>query len=119
MIKNNNMEYITSGEHTFEIIDYAPTGYEIWNIGKNMIDGYLPIAQVGGENGYTVNQKTLKAIKIEGAQTILAGFGWGPKTIKEMETYIKKYKNSKTSVTQYKVKRIQDALEVMRLIEWR
>lgn len=113
-----NNKTLVDGKHTFEIVDFVPTGYKIWNIGKNMIDGYLPIAQVGGENGYTVNTETLKAIKIEGAQTILAGIGWCAGTIKEMETYIKKYRNSKREVTQYKVQTIQEALKVMYLIKW-
>lgn len=109
---------LVDGKHTFEIVDFVPTGYKIWNIGKNMIDGYLPLIQTGGEDGFTVNTETMKAIKIEGAQTILAGFGWGPETIQEMETYIKKYRNSKREVTQYKVKRIQEALKIMYLIKW-
>ena len=60
----------------------------------------------------------MKAIKIKEAQTILAGYGWGSETIKEMEIYIKKYKNSKREVTQYKVQKIQEALKVMYLIKW-
>lgn len=29
---------ISNNRHTFEIVDSVPPGYQIWNIGKNMID---------------------------------------------------------------------------------
>ena len=112
------MEYITSGEHTFKIVNSIPLGYKIWNIGKNMIDGYLPIVQVGGEDGCQVNIKTIKAIKIKEAQTILNAIGWGQNTIKEMETYVKRYKNSKTEYVKNHIKRLEEALKVMYLIKW-
>lgn len=34
---------ITHHGHTFELVDHVPNGYLIWNIGENMIDGYLPL----------------------------------------------------------------------------
>lgn len=107
------METITSGKHTFEVVESVPCNHKIWNIGKNMIEGYLPIVQVGGYDGCQVNTRTMKAIKIEGAQTILKAVGRGQSTIKEMETYIKRYKNSKTEITKRHVKRLEDALKVM------
>lgn len=112
------MNKIISGKHTFEVINHIPAGYEIWNIGKNMIDGYLPIVQVG-KDGHSVNTQTMKAIKIDGAQTILAAVGRGQKTIKEMETYIKRYSNAKGIATQRHVERLKKALEVMYLINWK
>lgn len=112
------MEKITNGKHTFEIIDFVPSNYQIWNIGKNMIDGYLPLVEVGGYDGYQVNTETMKAIKIEGAQTILSAIGRGQNTIETMEAYVKRYKNSKTAITQKHVKRLEDALKVMYLIKW-
>lgn len=110
------METITSGKDIFQIVDFVPSGHHIWNIGKNMIDGYLPLVQLGGYDGYQV-VGVKKAIKIEGAQTILAAIGWGQGTIKEMETYIKRYKNSKRQVTLNHVKRLEEALKVMYLIK--
>jgi hypothetical protein len=111
------MEKLIDGKYTFEVINYVPYGYVIWNIGKNMIDGYLPLVQVDGE--YQVNTKTMKAIKIEGAQKILAVTTHGQNTIKKMETYIKRYENSKRKCTQRHVERLKEALEVMYLIDWR
>jgi hypothetical protein len=113
------MNKIVDGKYTFEIIDYVPYGYVIWNVGKNMIDGYLPIVQLCGEDGCQVNTETMKAIKLKDAQIILAAIGWGQNTIKQMETYVKRYKNSKRKVTQRHVERLKAALKVMYLIDWK
>ena len=116
------MQKIISGNHEFELVDSVPYGgYLIWNIGKNMIDGYLPLCQLSGrqpfDGGREINQRTLKAIKVDGAQTILAAIGRGQGTIQEMETYIKRYKNSKVESTKCHVKKLEGALEVMRSIK--
>ena len=47
----------------------------------------------GGRN---IEVETLKAIKCEGAQTILAAIGWGPETPEEMERYIEKHERKGT-----------------------
>ena len=80
--------------HTFELVDRVPLGYSIWNIGENMADGYLPLCRLAAvqpfPGGRSIEVDTLKAIKCEGAQEILAAAGWGPETLDEMERYIKK-----------------------------
>lgn len=106
----------------FELVDEVPHGYFIWNIGKNMIDGYLPLCQLCPsqqfEGGQEVNINTLKAIKCEGAQTILAAIGGGAMTVKEMEGYIKKYENAKPGTWVWtEVKRMKEALPIMRTIK--
>lgn len=53
---------IIDEKHTFEVVENIPEGYEVWNIGDNMMDGYLPLAQV---EDYQINPNTLKAIKLE------------------------------------------------------
>ena len=116
-------ETITSGQHTFELVDFVPYGYKIWNIGKNMIDGYLPLCRLspiqpfaGGRN---IEVGTLKAIKIDGAQTILAAIGNGQGTIEEMEQYLKRYKNAKAGTWSFsQVQKIKKALPFMRQIKW-
>ena len=30
----------------FQIVDKVPLGYQIWNIGRNMPDGYLPFCRL-------------------------------------------------------------------------
>lgn len=109
---------VTSGEHVFELVDFVPSGYEIWNIGKNMIDGYLPLCRVI-PGTYNVEADTLKAIKIDGAQTILAAIGGGQNTIEEMEKYIKRYKNAKPGTWSYsQVQRMKKAIPIMKQIKW-
>jgi hypothetical protein len=105
------MEKLEMGRHTFELVDSVPAGYVIWNIGKNMVDGYLPIVQVG--EGCRVNDRTMKAIKVDGAQTVLAAVGYGPGTVKEMEKYIRKHGKSRPS----EVERMKKALPIMRQIK--
>lgn len=108
------MSYIKSGNHTFKIVDKIPSGYVIWNIGKNMIDGYLHICQVGGYDGCSVNTETLKAIKSEGAQIILSVTTNGQNTPKSMERYIKRYANAKPNHYSYRQReRIIKALPYM------
>ena len=109
---------ISNNRHTFEIVDSVPSGYEIWNIGKNMIDGYLPLCRVIPET-FSIEPETLKAIKIDGAQKILAAIGGGQNTIESMEMYIKRYRNAKPGTWSYlQVERMKEALPIMRQIKW-
>ena len=109
---------ITNNGDTFELVDRVPRGYLIWNIGKNMVDGYLPLCRLayfqpfpGGRN---IEVETLKAIKCEGAQTILAAIGWGPETPEEMERYIEKHERKGTHIME--VESMKKALPLMRKI---
>lgn len=109
------MEKITSGQHEFELVDYVPHGYIVWNIGKNMIDGYLPLCRLSAcqpfPGGRSIEVETLKAIKTDAAQIILAAIGIGPGTVKEMESYIEKHPNK------WGVDRMKKALPYMRQIK--
>lgn len=66
------MKTITSetlfNTHTFEVVEKIPANFFVWNIGKNMMhDDYIPIcedAHPGHKEDYTINQNTLKAIKL-------------------------------------------------------
>lgn len=111
------MEKIISGNHEFEVVDFVPYGYKVWNIGKNMIDGYLPLVLTGGYDGCQVIG-VKKAVKIEGAQTILEAIGNGQNTIQEMENYIKEYSDSNEEIKINQIKRFEKALPIMRQIKW-
>ena len=68
---------ITSGSHEFEVVEKMPKDYVIWNIGDNMVDGYLPICLC---DGFNVTVSSLKAIKIDDAEELkllreCAGYG--------------------------------------------
>ena len=75
------MKTIISGEYTFEIVESIPRNYFIWNIGKNMIDGYLPLCSLAGKQPFKgaqcIDVGSLRAIKIDEAQIILAAIGGG------------------------------------------
>lgn len=117
------MKTIISGEYTFEIVENIPRNYFIWNIGKNMIDGYLPLCRLAGrqpfEGGRCIDVESLRAIKIDEAQIILAAIGGGQCTIESMEKYIKCYKNAKCGTYSYaQVQRMKKALPIMKKIKW-
>lgn len=109
------MEKITSGKDEFELVDHVPHGYIVWNIGKNMIDGYLPLCRIAAQQpfpgGRSIETDTLKAIKTDSAQIILAAMGIGPRTVEETERYIKKHPNT------WGVDRMKKALPYMRQIK--
>lgn len=111
-------QIISNNRHTFEIVDFVPPGYQIWNIGKNMIDGYLPLCRVI-PGTFSIEPETLKAIKIDGAQKILAAINGGQDTIESMERYIKRYRNAKPGTWSHlQVERMKEALPIMRQIKW-
>ena len=114
------METFTSNKgynkHTFEMVDSIPYGYKIWNIGNNIEDDYLPLVQTGGYDGCQV-VGVMKVMKVKDAQKVLSAIGWGQNTISEMETYVKRYRNSKTASTRSHVQKLKDALQVMRSIK--
>lgn len=91
------METITLGKYTFKVVDHRPIGYKIWNIGHNMIPGYLPFCRLKNPQpfpgGQSIETDTLRAMKCDEAQTILAAIGYGPETPEQMEQYIKRNKN--------------------------
>lgn len=95
------MKKLVSNGIEFELVEKIPEGYVIWNIGTNMKDGYLPLCQI--DNGYNVNVETLKAIKLEKAQEILAIIGCVKnKNSKGLKTYYKRYIKSKDAYTRKK-----------------
>lgn len=106
--------------HTFEVVERVPIGYSIWNIGKNMADGYLPLCRLAAvqpfPGGRNIEPDTLKAIECEGAQVILSAIGWGPETPGQMERYIKKHENNPHR--QLEVNRMKKALPYLKKIKF-
>lgn len=114
---------ITHHGNTFELVDSVLPGYHIWNIGKNMIDGYLPLCRLALfqpiPGGRKIEVETLKAIKCDGAQTILVAIGYGPETPEQMEKYIERYsKEGPSGLHALEVERMKKALPFMREIKW-
>ena len=79
------MKTIECNGDIFELVGFVPRGYQIWNIGENMLDGYLPLCRLKARQPFDgareIETDTLKAIKIDGAQTILKAVGGGQNTI--------------------------------------
>ena len=107
---------ISSGKDEFELVDFIPYGYKIWNIGKNMINGYLPLVITGGYDGCQV-VGIKKAVKCEEAQTILNAIGAGQGNIKEMQKYIEEHTNSNDSWEIMHIERLKKALKVLYTIK--
>lgn len=68
-------------------------------------------------DGRQIEVETLKAIKTEGAEVILDAVGYGAATLLEMEQYIKRYRNPKTSWAQHCVESYRKAIPIMRKIK--
>ena len=49
--------------YSFRVTDRIPSGYEIWNIGDNMVPGYLPITMLK-PGTYEIRPETLMAIPL-------------------------------------------------------
>lgn len=61
--------------YTFKVVDSAPDEeYRVWNIGDNMIDGYLPLARVNIGLSYNVDVDTLVAIDMSADPELLQDF---------------------------------------------
>lgn len=63
MMKIVNKKGVSDRKDVFEVVEKIPDNYQIWNIGDNMEDGYIPLCVCDDE--YTVQLDSLKAIKIE------------------------------------------------------
>lgn len=88
-----------------------------------MPDGYLPLCRLAQHQpfpgGRKIETNTLKAIEIEGAQTILAAIGWGTDNVDKMEKYIKRHRNAQKGSPIYEhVKKVKAALPIMKQIKW-
>ena len=86
-----------SPEHTYEIVNAVPLGYTVWNIGHPVAGEYLPLCRLSQHQpfpgGQSIDVDSLKAIRCDGAQTILDAVGYGPGTLEEMERFVEKNKN--------------------------
>lgn len=115
-------KYVSYGEHKFEIVESVPKGYFIWNIGKNMVDGYLPLCKLKEiqdfKGGKSIELDTLKAIKIKDSQKILEATKEGGGTLKSIKRYVAKYKNHKNAWKSYCADGLEKIIPVLETIKW-
>ena len=66
-------------EYTYEIVNAVPLGYTVWNIGHPVAGEYLPLCRMSKyqpfPGGRSIDVDSLKAIRCDGAQTILDAVG--------------------------------------------
>lgn len=70
IIEKNGKRYLVTNFAKFELVDTTPLGYYVWNVGPYMPDGYLPLIRPLPNN--KGDSESLRAIRIDGAQDILA-----------------------------------------------
>lgn len=111
-------------EHTYEIVNAVPFGYTVWNIGHPVAGEYLPLCRPSQYQPFPGCQRidvdSLKAIRCDGAQTILDAVGYGPNTLEEMERFVEKHKMERPGTSRHRmVERMKAALPFMRSLQWR
>lgn len=114
----------TFPERTYEIVSAVPLGYMVWNIGHPVAGEYLPLCRMSKyqpfPGGRSIDVDSLKAIRCDGAQTILDAVGYGPGTLDEMECFIEKHKMARPGTLRHReVERMKAALPFMRSLQWR
>lgn len=115
------METIRMGDCVFQVVDEAPLGYHIWNIGRHMPEGYLPFCRLSRKQpfpgGRNIETDTLKAVRVDGAQDVLAAIGYGCDTLEAMETYVEKHENAHPGTPEYiRTRLYKNAIPVMRKV---
>lgn len=119
----SNQKFITDGDDAFRVVNECWPPYSIWNIGKNMIDGYLPLCRLAAVQPFPgvqrIDPDSLLAIRIDGAQTILKAVGRGPETVKEMESFIARHKDTaKPGSSAYtQIQRYEAAIPLMKQVK--
>lgn len=82
----------------YEVVERWPLGYEIWQIGDNAPDGYVPLCRLkmiqpfdGARN---IEPDTLKLMRSPGARAIMVAARYGLTTLAKMESFLEKNQNA-------------------------
>ncbi len=114
------MKNINSNDnrYSFEVVEKIPYNYHIWNVNKNLIEGYIPLIQLsphqGFEGGRSVNTETMKAIKCEDYQEIMDNLHI-IKNIKNTEKWLEKNENNIKK--QWEINRIKKSLPLIKKLK--
>lgn len=113
---------ITIGCDSFRIVEEVPDGYKIWNVGANMLKGYIPLCRhkmhQPFDGAYEIETDTLLAIKTDGADKIMAAIGGGCHTVALMQKFLIDNTAPKPgSWEELQVQRIREALPYMSKIK--
>lgn len=82
--------------YIFEVVEKMPAGFEIWNIPEIANGEYIPICQ--SSKDYSVNTKTLKAIKLnkEEVEILHKAASEGDKTVEKIRRTLKRVAKTET-----------------------
>lgn len=115
-------QYLQCDDVTFEVVDKIPGGnYEIWNIGANMINGYVPFCRMAFHQPFPgsrqIDVNSLKAVKTDGAEIIMQAARCGCSTIKKMGKYLDYHKDAAVGTFEYQqCERIRSAMPFLKEI---
>lgn len=109
---------------TYEIAEYIPAGFFIWNIGKNMgHEEYIPICELlypglpkSNLDSYHINPETVKAIKLpkEEVAILRDAAGYGITSKKAAQSAIKR--TAKSAMQKRKKALAEKALPILEKI---
>lgn len=113
--------------HTFEIVDHVPSGFMIWNIHVDDMNGYLPLCEMmdpTNKKDFSINLDTLKAIKVDDNEALVKASMYGACTLKkakrEMARIEKRIVNGKANKRNlYAYELIKKAMPQLEKIEWK
>lgn len=117
------MEKLFFNDLVFQIWDFIPLGYEIWNIGSLFPDGYLPLCMLKAPaeqpfpGAREIRTDNLKAIKVPEAQTVLEVAKFGLTKVEFMEQYVKRHSGSENEALRVRLECTKAALEVLRSLK--
>ena len=115
--ENDNIVIIDSWNiHRFKIwekLSDVPATWFVWNIGKNMPDGWLPLARCIDPHNrpYDIDPDSLIAVPIKEAQTILKGACICDTKFQKMERKIRSLKEKGRS---YDYERLEKAYNLLK-----
>lgn len=104
--------------YNFEVVEKIPSDYHIWNVNKNLIEGYIPLIQLstnqGFEGGRSIDIKTMKAIKCEDYAEIMDNL-YIIKNVNNTEKWLKK--NEGNPKKKWEIDRIKKSLPLIKKLK--
>jgi len=101
--------------YSFEIVEKIPYNYHIWNVNKNLIEGYIPLIKLssiqGFEDGRSIDVETMKAIKCEDYAEIMDNL-YITKNVKNTEKWLEE--NEGNPKKKWEINRVKKSLPLIK-----
>lgn len=100
--------------YDFEIVEKMPQNFEVWNIPEIGNGEYIPICE--SSKDYSVDTKTLKAIKLSKEEVLILhkAASEGDKTVKKIKSTLKRV--AKTAAMRRRQEKARKALPILERI---